>query len=278
MYYSPLRYPGGKSKIAPIIKKIITDNNLTGCTFVEPFAGGAGVSLDLLFNGLAKHIILNDSDIAVYSFWKAILEETNRFVEDIYNIPLIIKEWEHQKEILKSSKEPSYELGFATFYLNRTNRSGILNAGVIGGKKQDGKWKMDARFNRNSLAIKIRNIAERKGNITVYNLDFKDFAKYIPNENAFVYLDPPYYEKGKQLYSSYFNKEDHVELEKIIRTIQVKWLLTYDNHEEIKKIYKDYKVETFDINYSVSKQRKASEIMIYKKSNKPICGSSQNQI
>lgn len=278
MHYSPLRYPGGKSKIAPIIKKIITDNNLTGCTFVEPFAGGAGVSLDLLFNGLVEHIILNDSDIAVYSFWKAILEETNRFVEDIYSIPLTIEEWEHQKEILKSSKEPSYELGFAAFYLNRTNRSGILNAGVIGGKKQDGKWKMDARFNRDSLAIKIRNIAERKENITVYNLDFKDFAKYIPNKNAFVYLDPPYYEKGKQLYSSYFNKENHVELEKIIKTIQVKWLLTYDNHEEIKKIYKDYKIETFDINYSVSKQRKTNEIMIYKKPNNPICRSSQNQI
>lgn len=276
MYYSPLRYPGGKSKIAPLIKQIIINNNLEGCTFVEPFAGGAGVALDLLFTGLVDHIILNDSDIAIFSFWKAILEETDRFVKDIYEIPLTIEEWEHQKEILKITKEPCYELGFATFYLNRTNRSGILNAGVIGGKKQDGKWKMDARFNRNSLAIKIRNIVERKGNITVYNLDFKDFAKYIPNENAFVYLDPPYYEKGKQLYSSYFNKDDHVELEKIIRTIQVKWLLTYDNHEEIKKIYKDYKVETFDINYSVSKQRKASEIMIYKNSNKPICESSQN--
>lgn len=265
MHYSPLRYPGGKGKIAPLIEKIIISNNLEGCTFVEPFAGGGGVALDLLFNNLVKNIILNDNDIAVYSFWKAILEDTGKFVSDIYNLPLTIEEWEHQKEILKSSKEPSYELGFAAFYLNRTNRSGILNAGVIGGKKQDGKWKMDARFNRENLAKKIIEISKRKNDITIFGLDIKDFVKYIPKENAFVYLDPPYYEKGKELYSIFFTHEDHKILEKIIRdNIHIKWLLTYDNHEEIKRIYKDYNIETFDINYSISKQRKTNEIMIYK--------------
>lgn len=263
MHYSPLRYPGGKSKIAPLIEKIIIRNNLEGCTFVEPFAGGAGVSLDLLFNGPVEHIILNDSDIAVYSFWKAILEDTGKFVSDIYSIPLTIEEWEHQKEILKSSKEPSYELGFAAFYLNRTNRSGILNAGVIGGKKQDGKWKMDARFNRDNLAKKIIEISKRKNDITIFGLDIKDFVKYIPKENAFVYLDPPYYEKGKELYSNFFTHEDHIILEKIIRdNIHVDWLLTYDDNSEIKKIYESYKIKPFDINYSVAKKRTASEILI----------------
>lgn len=263
MYYSPLRYPGGKSKITPLIKQIIISNNLEGCTFVEPFAGGAGVSLDLLFNGLVGHIIINDSDIAIFSFWKAILEETDRFVKDIYNIPLTIKEWKHQKEILKTAKEPCYELGFAAFYLNRTNRSGILNAGVIGGKKQDGKWKMDARFNRDNLAKKIIEISKRKNDITVFGLDIRDFVKHIPSENTFVYLDPPYYEKGKELYSNFFAHKDHKTLEKLIReNINVKWLLTYDNNPEIKKIYKDYKIKPFDINYSVAKQRTANEIMI----------------
>lgn len=265
MYYSPLRYPGGKSKIAPLIEKIIIRNNLEGCTFVEPFAGGAGVALDLLFNNLVKNIILNDSDIAVYSFWKAILEETNRFVEDVYNIPLTIEEWEHQKEVLKSSTKSSYELGFAAFYLNRTNRSGIFNAGVIGGKKQDGKWKMDARFNRDNLASRILKIAERKNDITVFGLDVEDFVKYIPSENTFVYLDPPYYEKGEELYSKYFVQEDHERLEKLIKSLDAKWLLTYDNNFEIKSIYKKYEIKPFEINYSVSKQRTANEIMIYEK-------------
>lgn len=265
MHYSPLRYPGGKGKIAPLIEKIIISNNLEGCTFVEPFAGGAGVALDLLFNNLVKNIILNDNDIAVYSFWKAILEDTGKFVSDIYSIPLTIEELEHQKKILKSSKKPSYELGFAAFYLNRTNRSGILNAGIIGGKNQDGKWKMDARFNRDNLASKILKIAERKNDISIFNLDIKEFIKYIPKKNAFVYLDPPYYKKGEELYSDYFSYDDHKNLEKIIRdNIHTKWLLTYDNHEEIKRIYKDYNIETFDINYSISKQRKTNEIMIYK--------------
>lgn len=194
MYYSPLRYPGGKSKITPLIKQIIISNNLEGCTFVEPFAGGAGVSLDLLFSGSVGHIIINDSDIAIFSFWKAILEEMDRFVKDVYTVPLTIEEWKHQKEILEAIKEPCYELGFAAFYLNRTNRSGILNAGVIGGKKQDGKWKMDARFNRDNLAKKIIEISKRKNDITVFGLDIRDFVKHIPSENAFVYLDPPYYE------------------------------------------------------------------------------------
>ena len=265
MHYSPLRYPGGKSKIAPLIEKIIIRNNLEGCTFVEPFAGGTGVALDLLFNNLVKNIILNDSDIAVYSFWKAILEETNRFVEDVYNIPLTIEEWEHQKEVLKSSTKSSYELGFAAFYLNRTNRSGIFNAGVIGGKKQDGKWKMDARFNRDNLASRILKIAERKNDITVFGLDVEDFVKYIPSENTFVYLDPPYYEKGEELYSKYFVQEDHERLEKLIKNLDVKWLLTYDNNSEIKSIYKKYEIKPFEINYSVSKQRIANEIMIYEK-------------
>lgn len=264
MYYSPLRYPGGKSKIAPLIEQIIINNELKGCTFVEPFAGGAGVALDLLFNNLVKNIILNDSDIAVYSFWKATLEDTGKFISDIYNVPLTIKEWEHQKEILKSSKEPSYELGFAAFYLNRTNRSGILNAGVIGGKKQDGKWKMDARFNRDNLASKILKIAERKNDISIFNLDVKDFIKHIPSENTFVYLDPPYYEKGKQLYSNYFVHDDHQNLEKIIRNLDVKWVLTYDNNPEIRKIYKGYEIKDFDIKYSVAKQKTANEILIHK--------------
>lgn len=264
MYYSPLRYPGGKSKIALLIEQIIINNELKGCTFVEPFAGGAGVALDLLFNNLVKNIILNDSDIAVYSFWKATLEDTGKFISDIYNVPLTIKEWEHQKEILKSSKEPSYELGFAAFYLNRTNRSGILNAGVIGGKKQDGKWKMDARFNRDNLASKILKIAERKNDISIFNLDVKDFIKHIPSENTFVYLDPPYYEKGKQLYSNYFVHDDHQNLEKIIRNLDVKWVLTYDNNPEIRKIYKGYEIKDFDIKYSVAKQKTANEILIHK--------------
>ena len=218
-----------------------------------------------MFNNLVKNIILNDNDIAVYSFWKAILEDTGKFVSDIYNIPLTIKEWGHQKEILKSSKEPSYELGFAAFYLNRTNRSGIFNAGVIGGKKQDGKWEMDARFNRDNLASRILKIAERKNDITVFGLDVEDFVKYIPSENTFVYLDPPYYEKGEELYSKYFVQEDHERLEKLIKSLDAKWLLTYDNNFEIKSIYKKYEIKPFEINYSVSKQRTANEIMIYEK-------------
>ena len=148
MYYSPLRYPGGKGKLAPFMRYMIKNLNIKGGAYIEPFAGGAGVALDLLFNDLVSHIVINDYDKAVASFWKAILTEKNRFIDAIYTVPLDINEWKKQKNILKTTKKYSFELGFAAFYLNRTNRSGIINGGPIGGMQQDGQWNLDARFNR----------------------------------------------------------------------------------------------------------------------------------
>ena len=148
MYYSPLRYPGGKGKLAPFMELMIRKLNLQGGTYIEPFAGGAGIALDLLFNNLVSHIVINDYDKAVASFWKAVLTDNDRFIDKIYNVPLNISEWERQKNVVKLANRYSFELGFATFYLNRTNRSGIINGGPIGGKQQDGDWKLDARLNR----------------------------------------------------------------------------------------------------------------------------------
>ena len=214
MYRSPLRYPGGKAKLAPFMEVLISSLGHPVDTYIEPFAGGAGIAIELLQNNFIKKIVINDYDKGIYSFWRAILTDTDRFVYDIETVPLTMEEWDHQRSIcLDKSMKYSYELGFATFCMNRTNRSGIIKGGVIGGYDQNGKWKLDARFNRKKLIKRIVEIAKLKSNIYLYNKDIASFiTNYLPRhaENAFVYFDPPYYEKGKQLYLNFFSTRKRV--------------------------------------------------------------------
>ena len=268
MFYSPLRYPGGKGKLEPLMEVLIRKTNHVGGTYVEPFAGGAGIALALLENNIVNKIVINDLDKRIYSFWKAILIETKRFLDDIQNVTLSIDEWKRQCFIVQNAKKYSYELGFATFYLNRTNRSGIIKGGVIGGIEQRGKWKMDARFNRDNLSERILNIVKKKKNIHIYNKDVLSFIdNYLPKygNNTFAYFDPPYYEKGKQLYLNSFLYEDHVRIKEHIHELNgCDWVITYDDVPEIAAIYDGYNIMRYDLNYSVSKKKKASEIIIFK--------------
>lgn len=269
MFYSPLRYPGGKGKLAEFMKYMIVQLGHSGGTYIEPFAGGAGIAIELLLRGVVSRIIINDYDKGIWSFWKAVLTETNRFVEELAVVPLTMEEWNRQRMICHTQNDKySFELGFATFYMNRTNRSGIIKGGVIGGVDQSGVWKMDARFNREELIRRIESIAKRKSDIKLYNKDINSFiTRYIPQyeENALVYFDPPYFKKGKQLYMNYFKLEDHVRIERVIRNyVQCDWIITYDYAKEIEEIYKDYSMCLYDLKYSVSSKCKASELMIFK--------------
>lgn len=268
MFYSPLRYPGGKGKLAPFMEYMIDQSGHRGGTYIEAFAGGAGVAIDLLLRDVVSLIVINDYDKGVWSFWKAILTETDRFIERLHTVPLTMNEWERQREICHVKKDKySFELGFATFYMNRTNRSGIIKGGVIGGQAQSGKWRMDARFNRDELALRIKNIERHKGAIKLYNKDINSFiANYIPKyeENAIAFFDPPYVQKGKQLYMNYFKLEDHMRIEKAIRErVKCDWIITYDNADELKNIYKKHSLYLYDLNYSVFSKCKASELIIF---------------
>ena len=199
MYYSPLRYPGGKGKLASFMEYMIDQLGHQGGTYIEPFAGGAGIAMELLLRNVVSRIVINDYDKAVWSFWKAILTETDRFVEEIRTVPLTVDEWQKQHKILVTQNDKySFELGFAAFYLNRTNRSGIIKGGVIGGQEQAKDWKMDVRFKREELVTRIQRIAARKKDIKLYNKDVNSFIKnYVPlyEENALIYFDPPYFRK-----------------------------------------------------------------------------------
>lgn len=276
---SPLRYPGGKSKLEPFIKFIL-ENKLDKSidTYIEPFAGGAGVALSLLLSGTVNNIIINDYDKAIYSIWKAILTETQRFIETIINTEITITEWEKQKKIYNTKRNKySFELGFATFFLNRTNRSGIISAGPIGGYSQNGNYCIDARFNKESLIYKIQEIAKYKNHIKLYNKDIKRFIKLVINQskqNSFVYFDPPYYIKGKELYKNYFKHNDHQKILECIETyVRCPWIITYDDVYEIEQIYKTHYIKRYDLNYSLANKGKASEIIIFSDEN--ICPKNE---
>jgi len=261
--YSPLRYPGGKAKIAPLVKCMI-NKSTRDLVYIEPFAGGAGVALDLLLDGVVDSIVINDYDKSIYSFWKSILSYPKQFIELLERTPVSVEEREKQRQIyLTRNSKFSLELGFATFYLNRTNHSGIIKAGPIGGIKQNGLYKIDARFNKNDLINKIKLISRYKNKIHLYNKEVRTFIdKILPKyPNHFIYFDPPYYKKGKDLYKNFFTDRDHIELSKKIKGISDYWMVTYDNEESIKKIYSEYLIKTYRINHSAANTGKTEEII-----------------
>lgn len=271
MNYSPLRYPGGKSKIAPLIRLIIEKTGSSDITYIEPFAGGAGVALSLLIEGVVDQVVINDYDKAIYSFWRALKETPQELIDLIEHTPLTIDEWKHQKDIYSTqNKRYSVELGFAAFYLNRTNRSGILSAGPIGGYNQTGNYGMDARFNRDALIGRIQEIAKYKSQIVVYNKEIRSFISgVIPKyqANAFVYFDPPYFENGQRLYKNFFSPTDHTDIAlSIINGVNCPWVITYDDVPELRGIYSNYVQRRYNLNYSAANKGKGSEIIIFKDS------------
>ena len=181
---SPLRYPGGKTILYKNIRNILEENNLIDGTYMEPFSGGAGLALKLLINNDVKRIVINDYDYAIYAFWHNVLFETEKFCRDIETIKVNLEEWEKQKEIYNNQNIYSlYEIGFATFFLNRTNRSGIIKGGPIGGRKQEGKYKINCRFNKPVLINKIKRIGQYSNKIKLYNYDVNEFINKVIMKN-----------------------------------------------------------------------------------------------
>jgi DNA adenine methylase len=263
-YYSPLRYPGGKTILFPFLEQKILESGLRDVTYVEPFAGGAGAAIALLVSEVVDQIVINDLDLSVYSFWRSAIFHSERFIEAIRETPVTVKEWRKQKELYEHKQTPRFKKGFATFYLNRTNVSGILNGGPIGGLDQSGRWKVDARYNRNNLIHRIRELAEYRSRITVTNEDGVDLVgRYLSRENTFVYLDPPYYDKAADLYLNFYGQRDHARLAKKLNARpNTPWLLTYDDHPEILQLYPNRRVLNFSLTYNAYERRVGHELMI----------------
>lgn len=267
-HYSPLRYPGGKNKLSAFIAKICIDNNTQG-HYVEPYCGGASVALFLLFEGFVKKITINDKDKSIFAFWHSVLNKTDELCFMIENVELNITEWQKQRSIqLNKNTVDLLTLGFSTFYLNRTNRSGIINAGVMGGINQDGNYLMDCRFNRDELISRIKRIAERKKQIQLYNLDaiklIDKIQKNKQKDKTLFYFDPPYYLKASSLYMNHYKDSNHKEVGEKIKSIQdIKWIVSYDNVPEIQIIYSECKRKEFSFKHTAYQIREGNEVLFF---------------
>jgi DNA adenine methylase len=262
---SPLRYPGGKGLLYSTLKSFVRANNLTGGTYVEPYAGGAGAALALLVTGQVRRIVINDLDPSVFAFWSAVVNEPTRFGERITKAELTVKEWTRQKELYLDSSADPFEVGFATFYLNRTNRSGVLNGGPIGGMGQCGNYKIDARFNKEALVERIRVIGLHARRISVTNDDgIKVVRRYAHRSNVLIYADPPYFEKAGSLYLNSFSDGDHAKLAECLNGYAgANWVLTYDNVPQVRTLYAGRRCSLFSLNYSAHRVAKTQEIMVF---------------
>ncbi len=268
LYYSPLRYPGGKAKLSKFMKLILEQNKILDGVYIEPYAGGSGIALELLMNEYVNKIIINDLDYSIYSFWYSVLNHSTELCEMIKDTPVDVATWKYQKYVQQEKEKHSIlDVGFSTFFLNRTNRSGIIKGGVIGGNQQNGKWKMDVRFNKIDLITRISKISRYKDRIELYNQDacvFIDNIRKGQTKKTLFYIDPPYYVKGKELYEHHYNHDDHVNISNIIKSIKNQnWIITYDYVPQICELYEGLRQIQYSLSYSVAIKQKGTEVMIF---------------
>lgn len=267
-FVTPLRYPGGKGRLGAWLADLIKHNGLEGGMYVEPYAGGAGAAMYLLSNNHVDRIAINDIDPIVHAFWWAVLNDTERFAAMVLDTPVTMDTWHQQREVIANAV--AYDLttlGFATFFLNRTNRSGMIKGGVIGGQKQTGKYLIDARYNKTALANRIAIIGDLRDRIQLFNVDALELLAHPElefDDRSLVYLDPPYYEKGSQLYRNHYQPDDHQQIAQAVMEIRSPWLVTYDNCDEIKALYHEAQGVEFSLHYSTHMLRpKATEAMFF---------------
>lgn len=269
MIKNPLRYPGAKSKLYEYIKNLIECENKVGCTFYEPFAGSASLSLMLLENKIVEKAIINEKDPLLYWFWISVFHYTEELLYLIENTDITIDNWHEfvkyrDNEYIKD-KLPQ-EIGYAGLFLNRTNFSGILKANPLGGLQQLSQYKIDCRFNKNSIIQSIKMLSTFKDNIEIYNEDavefMKSYLRYKHNKKIFVYIDPPYYNEGPGLYRYFFTHEQHLDLSKYLKSKIFPWIISYDDTEEIRDMYSKKSYINIYLDYSVKTCKKGKELLI----------------
>lgn len=251
--------------MTPLVQEIMRANGLLQCIYCEPFAGGAGIACRLLVAGAIAEAWINDIDPAIYAFWDCVLNATDEICELIERTPVTMEEWHKQRAVQHRARVSRLALGFSTFFLNRTNRSGILKGGVIGGLEQRSKYPLDCRFNRLDLVRKVRRIATYRDQI---RLNCQDARLYIGTQvkrlpaHSLVNIDPPYYDKGPELYTSFYTHDDHAALARAVRAVEKPWMLTYDNVSEIKGLYAGLPGTQKELNYTAQDKKVGVELLI----------------
>lgn len=266
MTASPLRYPGGKSAMAGLLGGIRRLNGLGGRAIAEPFAGGAGASLTLLFLEETHEIHINDADPAIYDFWWTLINRPQPFMDMLSKTRVSMAEWRRQRNLYRCDGPISrLRRGFSAFYLNRCNRSGIImNGGPIGGVTQDGKWKLNARFNKRALRRRCEKVAEYRQRLHVSCDDGIDFIESLNPGMTFFFIDPPYFEKGPTLYLNALDEGYHAALASRLKAMSEEaWVLTYDDCSEVRRMYRGWAaIRPFSLRYVASQRRTGKELLI----------------
>lgn len=265
-FISPLRYPGGKAKIGPYFARLLSSQPVWIDTYAESYAGGAGAGLYLLAEGYVDRLVINDLNPGIAAFWRAVLARGEEFAQRVLTEDVNIESWHRYREIyLNPSGASDLDLGFATFFLNRCNRSGILTARPIGGLDQTGKWKIDARFNRSDLAARIVRIHDLADRVTVSERDALEFISDLSSYGSpvLLYADPPYLVKSEDLYMNRHSWEGHERLASILLGSPHPWILTYDSDERIRGLYPKNRCLQYTISHTAQSQRVGSELMLF---------------
>lgn len=265
------------------METLLKQAELIGCTFYEPYAGSASLSLMLLENDVVKNAVINERDPLLYSFWDAVFHYTDELIHLIEHTPVTLETW----YLISEYRQPQHligktpvEKGFAGLFLNRTNFSGILKANPLGGKKQTSQYKIDCRFNKDRIIESIIELSGFSDRISIHGDDALDFLKselkYKRRNACFVYLDPPYYKAGPELYRYYYTKEDHKNLAGYIKKQAFNWLISYDDDPEIRKLYKKSQFVDLYLDYSVRTSKRGAEILISNLKIPPLSQKEQN--
>lgn len=270
---SPLRYPGGKLKLSKFVKLLVETNQLVDGEYAEVYAGGAAVALGLLYEGFVRRIHINDLDPAVYAFWIAARDNPEELARLVRDTPVSIDEWQRQRAVMSADSPDPLELGFATLFLNRTNRSGILTGGPIGGYAQAGEWKLDARFRRDDIERRIAKVGRHREQIEIYQLDGAEFLRsVVPGlpDRSLIYLDPPYFVKGQAaLYANFYRPDDHAEIAKLVRSLERPWIVSYDDAPEIRALYGGQTLVDYGLPYTAHERYRGREVVFFADSLEP---------
>lgn len=266
MMHSPLRYPGGKSDFVATAFEIFEKSGFTGLPVVEPYAGSAAVSLGLLDFGLTSHVTLLERDPLLYCFWASVFDRPDELIAAFQDLPITIDTWHRLRPLLlveKPNKRQFLEVGLAGLFFNRTNFSGILNAGPIGGKGQRSKYKVDCRTNKDEIISRLLALAMFSGKVDVHFGDAIDFIKKNSKSNScFYYLDPPYFTKGELLYRHHYGVREHQQLAAALDTVEFPWLLSYDDHHVIEFLYRNHYLSRLAFRYSAHSPKNHQELLI----------------
>lgn len=270
-YVSPLRYPGGKARMAPYLAAMFAEqvSVMDVEVWLEPFAGGAGAGLSLLDDDAVGEIWLTEKNPALAALWRAMLTENETLATHVEQTVPDLDLWAWARSQVAAAARPGTtdaDTGFAALVLNRCSRSGMVNprVGPIGGKSQNGPWTLASRWNAPALAERIRHVGSLSGRIRFTEGDavtaIADLADSGIEDEVIAFVDPPYLREGNRLYANGMDAADHQRLADALNASPVRWMLTYDDEPTVAAdLYPHRRVLAYRIANTANRARIATE-------------------